>query len=108
MVKKFIQDVWPSKPSKLPPNVLLYVTYCEDLHYINRLVLKENCIVIPKTFQNEMKILLHNGHFGIVKIKNCAREMFWLGINSDIKNTVRTYINIDVKNIINNSGVKHT
>ena len=38
-----------------------------------------------------MKTLLHNGHFGIVKIKHHAREiMFWLGMNSDIKNIVKT------------------
>ena len=85
MVIKFIQDGWPSEPSKLPPSVCLYFTYCEDLCYINRLVLKGNRIVISKTLQNEMKTLLHNGHFGIVKIKNRAREMFWPGMNNDIK-----------------------
>ena len=37
-----------------------------------------------------MKTLLHNGHFGIVKIKNSAREMFWPGMNNDIKNIART------------------
>ena len=59
--------------------------------YINGLVLKGNRIVIPKSLQNEMKTLLHNGHFGIVKIKNRAREiMFWPGINNDIENIVRT------------------
>ena len=34
--------------------------------------------------------LLHNGHFGIVKIKNRAREMFWPGMKKDIENIVRT------------------
>ena len=73
------------------PNVRLYFTYCEDLCYINGLVLKGKRIVIPKILQNEMKTLLHNGHFGIVKIKHHAREiMFWLGLNSDIKNIVKT------------------
>ena len=88
---KFIQDGWPSEPSKLPPNVCLYFTYCEDLCYINRLVLKGDQIVIPKTLQNEMKTLFYNGHFGIVKIKNCAGEiMFWAEMNNDIENIVRT------------------
>ena len=89
-VIKFIQDGWPSEPSKLPPNVRLYFTYREDLCYINGLVLKGNRIVIPKTLQNEMKTLLHNGHFGIVKIKNHARDiMFWPGMNNVIENIVR-------------------
>ena len=75
----------------MPPNVRLYFTYHEDLCYINGLVLKGNQIVIPKTLQNEMKTLLHNGHFGIVKIKNRAREtMFWPEMNNDIENIVRT------------------
>ena len=91
MLIKFIQDGWPSEPSKLPPNVCLCFTYCEDLCYINRLVLKGDRIVIPKTLQNEMKTLFYNGYFGIVKIKNCAREiMFWPEMNSDIENIVRT------------------
>ena len=72
-VIKFIQYGWPSEPSKLPPNVHLYFTYREDLRYINGFVLKRNRIVISKTLQNEMKTLLHNGHFGIVKIKKRAR-----------------------------------
>ena len=38
-----------------------------------------------------MKTLFHNGHFGIVKTKNHAREiMFWPGMNNDIENIVRT------------------
>ena len=52
MVIQFIQDGWPSEPSRLPPNVRLYFTYREDLYYINGLVLKGNRIVIPK---NKMK-----------------------------------------------------
>ena len=48
-----------------------------------------NRIVIPKTLQNEMKTLLHNGHFGIVKIKNRARENVLAGNESDIENIVR-------------------
>ena len=35
-----------------------------------------------------MKTLLHNDHFGIVKIKNRARDiMFWPGMNSEIVRT---------------------
>ena len=73
------------------PNIRLYFTYREDLCYISGLVLKGNRIVIPKILQNEMETLLHNGHFGIVKIKHHAREiMFWHGMNRDIKNIVKT------------------
>ena len=40
--------------------------------------------------QSEIKTLLHNGHFGIVRIKNCAREiMFWPGMSSDNENIIR-------------------
>ena len=67
--------------------ILLIVKTC----YISGLVLKGNRIVIPKILPNEMKTLLHNGHFGIVKIKHHAREiMFWHGMNRDIKNIVKT------------------
>ena len=52
--------------------------------------MKRNQTVIPKMLQNEIKTLLHNGHFGIVRIKNCAREiMFWPGMSSDNENIVR-------------------
>ena len=75
----------------MPPNVRLYFTYREDLCYTNGLVLKGNRTVIPKTLQNEMKTLLHNGHFSIVKIKNRTREiMFCPGMNNGIENIVRT------------------
>ena len=71
----------------------MYVYIFKDFSYINGLVLKGNRIVIPKMLQNEMKTLLHYGHFGshfgIEKIKNHAREMFWPRMNNNIENIVR-------------------
>ena len=102
-VIKFIQGGWLSEPSKLAPNLRLYFTDCEDLCYINGLVLKGNSIVIQKALQNEMKTLLHNGHFGIVKIKNrTSTIMFCPRTNNGLENIVRTY------NIINHRGEKHS
>ena len=76
----------------MPPNVRSYFTYREDLYYINRLVLEGNRFFFPKTLQNEMKTLLYNSHFGIVEIKNSAREIvFWPGMNNDIENIVGTF-----------------
>jgi len=46
--------------------------------------------VIPKSLQNQILEELHQGHFGMVKMKNLARShVYWEGIDKDIEEYVR-------------------
>lgn len=55
------------------------------------MVLKENQIIIHQTLRQEIEKLLHKGHLGIAKIKNCTREaIFRPEWNNGIENMVRT------------------
>lgn len=53
--------------------------------------------VIPKTLQNQILNELHEGHFGIVKMKGLARGIcWWPGIDSDIEQLVRSCPNCSI------------
>lgn len=79
------------KRTYIPGNILPYYTYCEELYFINGLVLKENQIIIHQTLRQEIENLLHKGHLGIAKIKNCTRETITRPErNNGIENMVRT------------------
>ena len=63
-----------------------YNHYCEELTVINGVILKGRCAVVPKSLQQEMFEIIHEGHFSVEKCKQCARRvLYWLNMNDDIK-----------------------
>ncbi len=57
--------------------------------YNNGLLLKGQRIIIPISLRSSMKVILHQGHNGIERCKNRARQsIFWPGINSEIEDLV--------------------
>ena len=51
--------------------------------------LKNTRTLVPKTLRNEMKRLLHTGHFRIVKTINCVKEIiYWPGNSNDITDII--------------------
>ena len=54
--------------------------------YLDGLVLKGSCIVIPESCRDEILDQLHEGHFGIDRTKLHARDsVYWPHINKDIE-----------------------
>lgn len=47
-------------------------------------------VIVPKKLQNKILSLLHQGHFGIIRMKQLARRhCWWPRINSEIENMVK-------------------
>ena len=63
-----------------------YYHYREELTVINGVVLKGRRIVVPKSLQQEMLEIIHEGHLGVEKCKRRARKvLYWLNMNNDIE-----------------------
>lgn len=56
----------------------------------NEILFRKDRVVIPKTLKERVLKELHEGHFGIVKMKNLSRSYcWWLGIDRDIEILVK-------------------
>lgn len=63
-----------------------YYNIRAELSVVNRLLVRQNRIVIPQSLRPEMLRRLHEGHLGIEKCKRRARTaIYWPGINADIE-----------------------
>nr|XP_042912826.1 uncharacterized protein K02A2.6-like [Parasteatoda tepidariorum] len=89
-VLKFVYDYcekgWPKEAQSVPQEVKHYFKIRNELYLECGLLLKDSKIVIPSSLRHEMLLLIHEGHFGIEKSKNRAREvMYWPGMSKDIE-----------------------
>ena len=63
-----------------------YATFIEELNVVDGLLLQGHRVVMPPTLRPEMLGLLHEGHLGIEKCKQRARDtMYWPAMNADIE-----------------------
>ena len=49
-------------------------TFIDELTIVDGVLLKGQCVVVPKSMRTEMLRLIHEGHLGIEKSKRCARR----------------------------------
>lgn len=63
----------------------------DELHFENRLLLRNDRLVVPVSLQSKMCKWLHLAHLGIEKTLARAREQFyWPGMTKDIKELVQS------------------
>ena len=64
-----------------------YYPFREEISQVDGILLKGTRIIIPVSMRCEMLQRLHDGHMGIEKTKQMARDtIYWPGMNSDIDN----------------------
>ncbi|GBM81004.1 Uncharacterized protein K02A2.6 [Araneus ventricosus] len=89
-VIKFVKEGWPKVETKNWSQELKQ--YCKsqsDLHTNEGLLFINDKIVVPNSLRQQMLTLIDEGHFGMEKCKQRARElMYWPGINRDIETIV--------------------
>lgn len=77
------QKGWPQSKKILPEN-FKFCNYKTELSEYEGIILKDQRILIPLTMREIILEKLHQGHQGIEKTKQRARETdFWPGIKSD-------------------------
>ncbi|CAH2085985.1 unnamed protein product [Euphydryas editha] len=89
ILKKYCQDGWPTSKNQVDPLLKSYWNIQAEIHVINNLLFKNDKLIIPKSMQNEMLRKIHEGHQGISKCLNLARNIiYWPNMSADIKNLV--------------------
>lgn len=87
---KFITNGWPKNRRDVNDRINVFWPYRDELHYINGVIFKGECIFIPLCLRSEMLRRVHEGHLGIERCKRRARDvMFWPGMARDVERVVR-------------------
>ena len=87
---KYISEGWPENKSSIKIDGLLrFWPLREELSLEDGIILKGNKILVPPTLRMEMLELIHEGHQGVERCINKAREsLYWPGYREDIKQLI--------------------
>ena len=72
------------------PQVILDIS--NDMAVIDRVIVKNRCIVMPDKLQKQKPKQLHINHMGMEKPKPkilACESLYWPGINSDIEKFIK-------------------
>ena len=89
LVMKTISNGWPTQRSQTSSTLHPYWNFRDELCIENGILFKNTKIIIPKTLQRKYLDKIHNGHQGIQRSLQKAREyVFWTNYTRDIKETI--------------------
>ena len=81
---------WPKYEKDLPESLKYLFEVKAHISVVDGLLVYNDRIVIPQELQEEMLARIHDGHPGIVKSKERAKEaVWWIGISKQITNMVQ-------------------
>ena len=88
-VMRFTRKGWPQKNNNV--DVEKYRKLADSLSTLHGCLLYGTRVVIPNTFRPQVLKLLHEGHFGIQRMKQLARTaVYWPSIDNDIVDLCRS------------------
>lgn len=88
-IKYFCETEWPKKSKDLEKDFKFYFALRENIYLSNDLLFLNNKIIVPSKLRKEMLELIHKPHFGIVKSKLRARQIFyWPRLSNDIEDYI--------------------
>ncbi|CAL8106073.1 unnamed protein product [Orchesella dallaii] len=77
---------WPSEIDKDQAELSSYFTRKDEISVIQDIVMWGVRVIIPKVLRKQMLEQLHEAHFGIVRMKNIARQhIYWPNIDKDVE-----------------------
>uniref|UniRef100_A0A8C1MGR5 Gypsy retrotransposon integrase-like protein 1 n=1 Tax=Cyprinus carpio TaxID=7962 RepID=A0A8C1MGR5_CYPCA len=86
VVMKYVRQGWPKYPSQVPELVKPYFAVKDMLSVCDDLLVYSYRIVVPNVMRAEVKRKLHDGHMGIVKCRERAKQsVWWPGISKEIQ-----------------------
>lgn len=87
-LKEYTLNQWPRKESA-PKEIGPYYPFSENISVAEGYVLYNSRLVIPPTLQREILNRIHEGHLGISKCRDRAKQsVWWIGLSSQIKDIV--------------------
>ena len=86
---EYCQSGWPQK-QQLPAPISPYYWVSAEITIANDLLMWGNRIIIPESLQQEMLEKVHEGHLGITKCRERARQsIWWPGMSRRLAETVK-------------------
>ena len=80
---------WPNQ-AELPAPIRPYLPVASELSIVHGLLMQGTRIVIPAAMRVKILEKLHEGHQGITKTRECARQsVWWPGLSSHIEEIVK-------------------
>lgn len=88
-LKKYVLNGWPIDKDKVQPSLKCYWNFQCEINVMQNLLFKNNKLIVPESMRKEMLMKIHEGHQGINKCLNLAREiLYWPNMTVDIKNLI--------------------
>lgn len=88
-LREIVRKGWPK--SGVPKDLKKYFSLNESLSVENDVLVYEERVIVPNCLKDKLLKILHSNHSGVVRMKELARRyVFWIGINKDIENYVKS------------------
>ncbi|XP_041354531.1 uncharacterized protein LOC121372300 [Gigantopelta aegis] len=88
-LKNVVLHGWPEMSSEIDIQIKPYWNIREQIIYIDELLLKGDCIIVPECMRKEKLKQIHRSHLGIEKCLRRAREiLYWPSMNCQIRDIV--------------------
>jgi len=89
MLHRYAMEGWPEHKRDVPLSLKSFWNVRNDIQVTDGILLKDNRLVIPFAWRNDILQKLHISHCGIEKTKANARTtVFWPGMNKHIEDMV--------------------
>lgn len=87
-LKEFCLNKWPTK-NRLPSGLSAYFQLKDNISFSNGFLMLDTRLIIPPSLQRELLAKIHEGHLGINKCRDRARQsIWWLGISLQLKDLI--------------------
>lgn len=84
-ILRYVKQGWPKYSSKIPEHAKSYYAVRDKLSVYHDLLTDGDRIVISSNMRSEVKRKLHEGHMGIVKCRERAKQsVWWPGIRDSV------------------------
>ena len=88
-LRHIVKTGWPNIRNRTPPEIRQYWNLRREISDIDGILFLGDRIIIPQSEQQNMLTLVHEGHLGMEKSKQRAREiLFWPNMTQQIEDMV--------------------
>ena len=86
LLKLYVMHGWPSTDKDCAELVWPYYTFKEEISFIDGMLFKGQCLIVPNALRYKTLQVLHRSHMGVTKTLSRARTAFyWPGLSVAIK-----------------------